>query len=195
MKNHSDHVAAAYLDANRAGQHWLRTYCADHNIPTEQRDAYTYAGTPAGASAVRREFDIARRLGLPVQMTDAVELPFPSYAAVRLPDQLQFNPVDVLASLAEELRRTGGLVIERARVTGVSGRSSCELITSAGRLTADNVVLASGIPFLDRGLYFAKVTRATLVRTGIPGEHPDSAWHVYLGGCADPVVAYGASRG
>ena len=49
-------------------------------------------------------------------------------------------------------------MIEGARVTGVSGRSSCELITSAGRLTADNVVLATGIPFLDRGLYFAKVT-------------------------------------
>ena len=78
VKNHSDHVAAAYLDGNRAGQQWLRTYCAEHEIPTEQRDAYTYAGTPAGASAVRREFDIARRLGLPVQMTDAVELPTPA---------------------------------------------------------------------------------------------------------------------
>ena len=158
VKNHSDHVAAAYLDGNRAGQRWLRTYCAEHNIPTDQRDAYTYAGTPAGASAVRREFDIARRLGLPVQMTDATELPFPSYAAVCLPDQLQFNPVDVLASMVEELRRAGGLVIEGARVTGVSGGTSCELVTSAGRLTADNVVLATGIPFLDRGLYFAKVT-------------------------------------
>jgi glycine/D-amino acid oxidase-like deaminating enzyme len=91
-------------------------------------------------------------------MTDAVELPYPSYAAVCLPDQLQFNPMDVLASLADELRRAGGLVIEGARVTRVSGAGSCELITSAGRLTADNVVLATGIPFLDRGLYFAKVT-------------------------------------
>ena len=43
-------------------------------------------------------------------MTDAVELPFPSYAAVCLPGQLQFNPVDVLAALTEELRRAGGLV-------------------------------------------------------------------------------------
>jgi hypothetical protein len=84
-------------------------------------------------------------------MTDAVELPFPSYAAVCLPGQLQFNPVEVLAALTEELRRAGGLVIEGARVTGVSGRTSCEVITSAGRLTADNVVLATGIPFLDRG--------------------------------------------
>ena len=131
--SHSQHVAGAYVEGNREGQQWLQTYCQDHGIHLEQRDAYTYAGTQGGASAVRREFDIARRLGLPVQMTDASELPYPSYGAVCLPDQLQFNPVDVLASLVAELRAAGGLVIQEARVTGVSTGRSCELVTSAGR--------------------------------------------------------------
>jgi glycine/D-amino acid oxidase-like deaminating enzyme/nitrite reductase/ring-hydroxylating ferredoxin subunit len=156
--SHSQHVAGAYVDGNREGQQWLQTYCQDHGIHIEQRDAYTYAGTQGGVSAVRREFDIARRLGLPVQMTDASELPYPSYGAVCLPDQLQFNPVDVLASLVAELRAAGGLVIQGARATGVSTGRSCELVTSAGLIIADNVVLATGIPFLDRGLYFAKVS-------------------------------------
>jgi len=158
VKSHTEQVAGAYLDSNREAQRWLRSYCAEHGIAVEQRDAYTYAGTQAGVSAVRREFDIARRLDLPVRMADAVELPYPTYAAVCLPDQLQFNPLDVLASLTGELRSAGGLVIEGARVTGVSGGQTCELTTSAGSVTADHVVLASGIPFLDRGLYFAKVT-------------------------------------
>ena len=47
---------------------------------------------------------------------------------------------------------------ERVRVTRVAREETSELITSAGSVTADNVVLATGIPFLDRGLYFAKVT-------------------------------------
>jgi glycine/D-amino acid oxidase-like deaminating enzyme/nitrite reductase/ring-hydroxylating ferredoxin subunit len=156
--NHTEHVAGAYLDGNREGQQWLLAYCAKHGIQVEHRDAYTYAGTQSGAAAIRREFDIDRRLGLPVQMTDAVELPYPTYGAVCLPDQLQFNPMDVLTAVARELRDADGVLIEGVRAVRVSRGESCELITSAGRMTADNVVLATGIPFLDRGLYFAKVT-------------------------------------
>jgi glycine/D-amino acid oxidase-like deaminating enzyme/nitrite reductase/ring-hydroxylating ferredoxin subunit len=158
VANHTEHVAAAYVEGNREAQAWLMAYAAEHRVQLEHRDAYTYAGTQSGASAVRREFDIARRLGLPVQMVDAVELPYPTYAALCLPDQLQINPMDVLAALARDLRQAGGVLIDSARVTEVANNESCELITPAGSVTADTVVLATGIPFLDRGLYFTKVT-------------------------------------
>ena len=158
VANHTEHVAAAYVEGNREAQAWLMAYAAEHRVQLEHRDAYTYAGTQSGASAVRREFDIARRLGLPVQMVDAVELPCPTYAALCLPDQLQINPMDVLAALARDLRQAGGVLIDSARVTEVANNESCELITPAGSVTADTVVLATGIPFLDRGLYFTKVT-------------------------------------
>ena len=89
VANHTEHVAGAYVEGNREAQEWLTAYAAKHAVQMQHRDAYTYAGTQSGASAVRREFDIARRLGLPVEMTDAVELPYPTYAAVCLPDQVQ----------------------------------------------------------------------------------------------------------
>lgn len=158
VANHTEHVAGAYVEGNREAQAWLMAYAAEHGVQMDSRDAYTYAGTQQGASALRREFDIARRLGLPVQMTDAVELPYPTYAALCLPDQLQTDPMDVLAALARGLRVAGGVLIEDVRVTRVAREGSCKLITSAGDVTADDVVLATGIPFLDRGLYFAKVT-------------------------------------
>jgi glycine/D-amino acid oxidase-like deaminating enzyme/nitrite reductase/ring-hydroxylating ferredoxin subunit len=158
VANHTEHVAGAYLEGNREAQAWLTAYAADHGVQMQHRDAYTYAGRQSGASAVRREFDIARRLGLPVEMTDAVELPYPTYAAVCLPDQVQINPVQVLAALARDLRAAGGRLSENVRVTRVLRDESCQLITSAGSIMADNVVLATGVPFLDRGLYFAKVT-------------------------------------
>ena len=60
-----------------------------------------------------------------LQMTDAVELPFPSYAAVRLPDQLQFNPVGRISlRWPRNCARTGGLVIEGARVTESPGAAA-----------------------------------------------------------------------
>ena len=158
VANHTEHVAGAYVEGNREAQAWLVDYAAEHGVQMEHRDAYTYAGSRSGASAVRREFDIARRVGLPVEMTDAVELPYPTYAALCLPDQLQVDPMDVLAALARGLRVVGGVLIEGVRVTGVAQDESCELLTAAGNVTADTVVLATGLPFLDRGLYFAKVT-------------------------------------
>jgi glycine/D-amino acid oxidase-like deaminating enzyme/nitrite reductase/ring-hydroxylating ferredoxin subunit len=158
VANHTEHVAGAYLEGNRDAQAWLTAYAAEHRVEMQHRDAYTYASTQSGASAVRREFDIARRLGLPVEMTDAVELPYPTYAAVCLRDQVQINPVQVLAALARDLRAAGGRLSENVRVTRVVPDDSCQLITSAGNIKADNVVLATGVPFLDRGLYFAKVT-------------------------------------
>jgi glycine/D-amino acid oxidase-like deaminating enzyme/nitrite reductase/ring-hydroxylating ferredoxin subunit len=158
VANHTEHVAGAYVEGNREAQTWLTAYAAEHDVQMQHRDAYTYASTQSGASAVRREFDIARRLGLPVDMTDAVELPYPTYAAVCLRDQMQINPAEILAALARDLRAAGGRLSENARVTRVVRDESCHLITSAGNITADNVVLATGIPFLDRGLYFAKVT-------------------------------------
>jgi glycine/D-amino acid oxidase-like deaminating enzyme/nitrite reductase/ring-hydroxylating ferredoxin subunit len=158
VANHTEHVAGAYVEGNREAQAWLTAYATEHGVQMQHRDAYTYASTQSGASAVRREFDIARRLGLPVEMTDAVELPYPTYAAVCLPDQVQINPVEVLAALARDLRAAGAVLSENVRVTRVVRDDSCHLITSAGSITADNVVLATGIPFLDRGLYFAKVT-------------------------------------
>jgi glycine/D-amino acid oxidase-like deaminating enzyme/nitrite reductase/ring-hydroxylating ferredoxin subunit len=158
VANHTEHVAAAYLEGNREAQAWLTAYAAGHRVQMQHRDAYTYASTQSGASAIRREFDIARRLGLPVEMTDAAELPYPTYAAVCLRDQVQINPVQVLAGLARDLRAAGGRLSENVRVRNVVRDESCRLITSAGTITADNVVLATGVPFLDRGLYFAKVT-------------------------------------
>jgi glycine/D-amino acid oxidase-like deaminating enzyme/nitrite reductase/ring-hydroxylating ferredoxin subunit len=158
VANHTEHVAAAYVEGNREAQAWLMAYAAEGGVQMEYRDAWTYAGTQSGVSAVRREFDIARRLGLPVQMSDAVELPYPTYAALSLPDQQQVDPVALLTALAQDLRQAGGVLIDGTRVTRVGRDETCELITPDGRVTADIVVLATGIPFLDRGLYFAKVT-------------------------------------
>jgi glycine/D-amino acid oxidase-like deaminating enzyme/nitrite reductase/ring-hydroxylating ferredoxin subunit len=174
VTNHTEHVASAYLDGNREAQKWLRIYCQEHGVEIQRRDAYTYAGTQSGASAVRQEFDIGRRLDLPVEMIDAVELPYTTYAAVCLRDQLQFNPVDVLAALVRDLRQAGGVVIDGVRVIKVAPGETSQVTTSAGQVIANNVVLATGIPFVDRGLYFTKVTaqRSYALAFRVPTQIP-----------------------
>ena len=174
IRNHSERVASAYLEGNREALAWALRYCADNQVPIERRDAYTYAGQRSGVAAVQREFETAQRLGLEVERVDADELPFSTYGAVRLAEQAQFDPMDMLTALATELRSRDGVLVEGVRAEDVSVEDRVTVQTSAGTVTADNVILATGIPFLDRGLYFVKVTpqRSYALAFRVPGPIP-----------------------
>ena len=123
---------------------------------------------------MNKEFETAERLGLEVTRVDADELPYPSYGAVRLAEQAQFDPLDVLTALAAELRRRDGVLVEGVRVVDVDIEGRASVQTDAGTVTAENVILATGVPILDRGLYFAKLTpqRSYALAFRVPGDIP-----------------------
>jgi glycine/D-amino acid oxidase-like deaminating enzyme len=170
----SHDTAAAYVEGNREGRDWLLRYCADHEVPVQRRDAYTYAGTREGREAIRREFEAARSLGVEVTFEDDAGLPFESHGAVRLADQAQFDPMDVLAAMTDDFTSRGGHVFEGVRVQGVDARKPARVKTTSGELLAEHVILATGIPILDRGLYFAKLTpqRSYALAFRVPGAIP-----------------------
>src|SRR4051794_1659822 len=150
--------AAAYVEANQEGLAWLRRYCEDHGVPVQERDAITFAATDQDRKAVRAEYDAASSLGLDVKWSDGLDVPFPVHGAVVLPGQVQFDPMDVLRALVAEVRRHGGTVHEGQRVVSASKVGAPRVTLESGRtLAADNVVLATGAPILDRALTFAKV--------------------------------------
>jgi glycine/D-amino acid oxidase-like deaminating enzyme/nitrite reductase/ring-hydroxylating ferredoxin subunit len=157
-------VVRAYGEAQRAGQAWLLDFCAAAGVPVQRRDAWTYAVTDSGAKRVAEEARACGTAGLEVEHSAQTELPFEVRAAIRLADQAQFDPVDVCVALRGELESLGGSVVEGVAVTGVelgsggagTGRPAT-LHTSAGDVAARRIVLATGMPVLDRGLYFAKL--------------------------------------
>jgi glycine/D-amino acid oxidase-like deaminating enzyme len=82
---------------------------------------------------------------------DELDLPFPVAGAVRFENQAEFHPVKYADGIADALR---GPLHENTRVTGIdSGR-----VNTAGgaSVSAEHVVLATHLSFLDRGLYFAR---------------------------------------
>ncbi|MEX1079418.1 MAG: FAD-dependent oxidoreductase [Homoserinimonas sp.] len=179
LRHQSLRVGRAYLESNREGMEWLLRYCRDNGIPVQRRDAYSYAGTPGGTKLVEREARAARRLGLDAIMTTADELPYPSYGAVRLADQAQINPMDVLARLATDVQEHGGVIYERTALTGAhAGKLTTTVTTARGRLLASQLILATGVPVLDRGLYFAKVVprRSYALAFTVPGPIPEGMY-------------------
>ncbi|MGN6325502.1 FAD-dependent oxidoreductase [Pseudolysinimonas sp.] len=151
-------VARAYADSQAAGFDWLLDFCASAGVEVERRDAYSYATTRDGRARVEAERRAARAVGIPVELVDRVDLPFETTGAVRLRDQAQLDPMRLLAALVAAVREAGGLVVEGVRVRAVHAASPVEVLTSAGTLDADKVVLATNIPILDRGLYWAKTS-------------------------------------
>ena len=156
-QHHHRHLVEAYVEANREGQAWLLRFCEDHGVPVQRRPAVTYAATAGQVAKARAEHDAAIEAGLPVRWQERFDVPVPQHGGVVLDDQAQLDPVEVVAALTEQVRAHGGLVHEGLRVVEVSYDAATATLSDGRRVTAGTIVLATGIPVLDRGLYFAKV--------------------------------------
>lgn len=173
VRHHSKDVLKAFADGNREGQGWLIRYMDDHGVTYQRRDAYTYVTGDDGAAALQAEFDACETAGLEVGWTEDTGLPFPA-RAIRLLAQVQIHPLQVLDALRTEYADRGGLLVEGVRVTGADSRSPVTVSTTRGDVTADRLILATGIPVLDRGGYFAKLTpqRSYAATYRVPGQIP-----------------------
>jgi glycine/D-amino acid oxidase-like deaminating enzyme/nitrite reductase/ring-hydroxylating ferredoxin subunit len=192
--HHGAGTARAYVEAQREGQAWLLRFCEGHNIAYERRDAFTYAATGQGVADLRTELQAATDAGLGGEYVEAApELPFPVAGALRLADQAQVHPMELLAGLAAELRERGGVLIERLRATNVSvtrdavgsrraegGQAGRRLTvhSAAGQVTAEHVVLATGTPILNRGGHFSvlKPQRSYAAAFNVPGRIPSGMY-------------------
>lgn len=201
LRYQSKQVAQAYVEANREGQQWLLRFCADHGVPVQQRDAFTYAAAEGELATVRKEHEAAASLGLPVRWVDTLDVPFPHHGATKLADQAQFDPMDFLGALVTQLRAHGGTLHQGRRVTGVALTGPPDVSLDDGStLRAEHVVIATGSPILDRGLYFSKLEAQRSYALAF--DWPDTPQGMFLSAGADsrsvrdaPIPGGGAGGG
>ncbi|WP_301147719.1 FAD-dependent oxidoreductase [Mycobacterium simiae] len=178
LPRHGRDLARAYVEGNREGQDWIINHCQSRGIAVQREDAYTYAQSAKGVPSARLEFKACQSVGLPVEWTDDADVPFPYHGGVRLPEQAQFDPMEFLDSLATELLDRGGRLLEGTRVRRVSsrgGKVAVHVNDAAQRdieLQAGKLVLATGVPILDRGGFFARVkpSRSYCLAFKVPGN-------------------------
>lgn len=159
-RQHAASVVNDYVAANTEAQAWLARFCDDHDVTTQVRPAYSYATSRDGSRSVEKEHTVAAEAGLPVTWVTESELPFEIAGAVRLADQLQVDPLELLEALSLEAAAHGVRIVEGARVRKVGGTSPCRVESTAGTVTAGTVVIATNMPILDRGGYFARLKPA-----------------------------------
>jgi glycine/D-amino acid oxidase-like deaminating enzyme len=175
---HGAETARQYVEGNREGQDWLVQHCEAHGISVQREDAITYAQSEKGVDSARGELDACEAVGLSADWIDAANVPFPFHGGVRLAAQAQFDPMPLLDSLIVELGEHGGRLAQGARVQKVSSEGdglALNVRTSEGDefdVHAKQCVLATGIPILDRGGFFARLkpNRSYCMAYRVPGS-------------------------
>ncbi|WP_017204303.1 FAD-dependent oxidoreductase [Microbacterium algeriense] len=179
-RHHSASLVQAYVDANRAGMDWLLGFADSAGVPYTRRTDHTYAQGADGMTAVNDQHAAAREAGLSTRLLHQHELstPFPAAGAVALDDQVTIDPVAVAHALAAELLASGGTLHTGIRVTGAHALPDPRVETTAGPMFAEHIVLATGTPILDRGLYFSKVQgmRSYCVSFQVSGGVPEGTF-------------------
>jgi glycine/D-amino acid oxidase-like deaminating enzyme/nitrite reductase/ring-hydroxylating ferredoxin subunit len=141
----------------------------------ERAPAHMYAMSPDQRADLEAEHVAATRLGLPAALTQHADAPFPMELALRFEGQAHFHAVRYCDALATAFVAAGGALFEQTRVTTVDeGGAAATLRTSGGDVVADQVVIATLLPFLDRGGFFAKAraTRAYGVAARLHNDAP-----------------------
>ncbi|GAC1406373.1 MAG: FAD-dependent oxidoreductase [Mycobacterium sp.] len=175
---HGPRIAEQYVQGNREGQEWLVQRCAAHGISVQREDAFTYAQSDKGIAAARAELSACEAAGLAVEWVDHADVPFPFHGGVKLTDQAQFDPMPLLDSLIVELDERGGRMAQGFRVQRISRHNhklALHVRTADGAefdVYAGQCVLATGIPILDRGGFFARLkpSRSYCMAYKVPGD-------------------------
>jgi glycine/D-amino acid oxidase-like deaminating enzyme len=149
--------AAAYAAANQAAVAALADLVTADQIDCdlESAPAFTYTTDPRQVAAVEEEVDAAQDAGLTASFTTDTELPYPVEAAIRVADQAQVHPRRLCLGLADAVVSAGGSVHEHTRALALD--EGHVLHTDRGTITADHVVIATHIPFVDTGGYFGRM--------------------------------------
>ncbi len=183
IDKHGEDKARQYAQANQAavGQVAALVDELDIDCQFERQPAYTYSTETARRADIAAEVEAATTLGLPASYTEDTALPYPVEAAIRFDDQAQFHPRRYCLALAAAIDEDGSHVFESTRATDVDESGERPVVHSdSGEVVADDVVVATLLPFVDLGGFFAKahpmMSYAMAVR--IDGDVPAG---MYLG--------------
>jgi glycine/D-amino acid oxidase-like deaminating enzyme/nitrite reductase/ring-hydroxylating ferredoxin subunit len=175
--------ARLYAESNQAGIERIAAFVEEDRIACDfERAANVVFGRAASdLPKLHEEVACARRAGVDARFTTETELPFDVAGGIEIPDQAQFHPRRYLLALAEALPGDGSHVFELTRAEQVRERDRrCSVRTTSGVVHARDVVVATHLPLLDRGLFFAKAHPAMSYAIAAPVDDDRAPRNMYI---------------
>lgn len=191
IRQQSEEVARSYATANQDAVQVVRELAAGHEEEVGLRDAsaFVYASDSEGQEQLEAEFEAATSLGLPARLGTGSELPFPVSGVLEFTNQAYFHPVRYCHHLARAFVGKQGRIYEQTRITELDeSHDRVELTAPGGRMVADQVVVATLLPFTDKGGFFARTrpSRAYGV-AAVLGSPPPAGMYI---GTGSPVRSF-----
>ena len=146
-------TARIYANASETGMELVASLAKDADV--RRIPSYTYTRTRDDVPRIEEEVAAASRAGLAVTFEVDCGLPFETFGAVGLSDQVHFHPKRYCDALAQDVAD----IFERTEAVDVDDGSPCAVRTSGGHtIRAGEVVVATQLPFIYRGVFFAKAS-------------------------------------
>ncbi len=101
-------------------------------------------------SGVEKEIEALNKIGGNASFCEETELPFSVAGAVKVENQAKIHPLKFAYAIAKDLK-----IFEDTEVREIKGHTA---ITNRGKITAENIIVATHFPFINRhGGYFLKM--------------------------------------
>lgn len=183
IKQIGEQKARLYGESNQAGIECVAAFVADEQIDCDfsRQSAYTFAESDDELDRIKDEVEAALKLGLPATFVQETSLPFAIAGAIKFDNQAQFHIRKYLLHLAKNIAGNGSYLFENTRVEKVEEDNPCQIVTDRGVINAQDVIIATNLPILDKGLFFAKTypARSYIVGAKIdPSKAPEG---MYIG--------------
>lgn len=170
-------AAGIYATAQEDGLQHIRQTVSRHQISCSlrERSAYTYVTDPRDVELIEKEVSAAQVAGLAAAFMSTTPLPYPVAAAIRLDHQAEFDAGAYLHGLADAFVDAGGRIFEQSRSTGLDELGGPTVQVGDHKVRAQHVVVASHMPYLDRGAFFVRLTakRSYAIAIESSGPAPD----------------------
>jgi glycine/D-amino acid oxidase-like deaminating enzyme/nitrite reductase/ring-hydroxylating ferredoxin subunit len=186
--------ARQYGEANQAAIGMVEQLCEERGLDCEFKHttAYTYTVADEYVSKIEREVEAARSIGLPAHYHDEIPLPFPVKAAVGFTGQAEFHPRKFLLPLVSAIPGSGSYVFENTRAIDIEEGNPCRILTRSGAtVTAVDVIVATNMPFINTGMFFARAepSRGYALAMDAPQERVPDGMFINVGGPTHSVRA------
>ena len=158
IKQIGQQKAKLYAESNLAGVEQVATFVSEDQIDCDfsRQSSYTFAEPDSELDQIKDEVQAALKLGLPATFVTETSLPFEIAGAIKLDNQAQFHVRKYSLHLAKNITGDGSYLFENTRVQKVDEGDSCYVVTDLGVITAKDVIVATNLPILNLGLFFAK---------------------------------------
>jgi glycine/D-amino acid oxidase-like deaminating enzyme/nitrite reductase/ring-hydroxylating ferredoxin subunit len=154
---HGPAVAQEYARANLAGLDLLREMIEGYAIVCDATPSPNWV-VAHDREMLEHAWEAEVDAGLPTVLRTDVLTPGLGSAAIEASDQLLLHPRRLVLGLAAAFRAQGGTILEERRATEVvAGGDLLTVVTGRGDVRAEEVVLATHLPFQDRWASFARV--------------------------------------